>query len=537
MSRELERQRTIESGARTSAHRTSAAREHTLRDSSVTISGATNAEILHELRIERPDLPIPERGQLLRASETSKLLAMHYRGIPLKDIAATFGRDTEVIGQLLQKARIEHALTINLAYIDSAEFHQRDAAELALGPHSFQPRNRAPRIPPDLPPYLKDLYQMPLLTRADEAYFFRRYNYQKMNALNIQSQIDPQIPSMALVSKLEPLIVDIERIRNLLVECNLRLAVNIAKKWARPDVDFFEVVHVANDAIFKSVEYFDYMRGNKFSTYATWAIRQTLSREMSKNFTRASRFETGADEFLERYLDRDREGDLSEPRYEELRAMIKRALKKLEPREATIIRMRFGIDCEAGGLKEVGEALSITKERVRQIEVRAKRALFAHIAQDVEGVNQISWMSIEPGKPVTDPVERQVCQMTISKIQSDPVFRSLIRTLNNRPGGIPFETLERALKKSTATWNETDDTVRQYLDDMVAEGVLRVGQRKNGTPLYAISKAQREIFEKIFRLGEPVPATVARLLRMYDLGTVQDKTRLRSAPQNRPDVA
>ncbi len=480
----------------------------------VSLSGTASAEIVEIFKRthleNRPTQEIPQ----LTASQREGLLKLFYGGANANDIADKLAIDRTELPSLLKQARIQHALTINLSYMDSPEFHQSNAAKVILAPYEFQPQTRGPRIPAGLPAYLRSLYQNRLLTREDEQYLFRRYNFQKMRALEIRSSLDPEAPSLTLVKKMEPLIVDIERTRNILIQSNLRLAVNIAKKFMHASTDFFETVQIANGGLMKAVEFFDYTRGYKFGTYATYAIRQTLSRDQRNNLTQTSRFETVPDDYLAvKIMDKDRDDLITEDRYAQLKAIIANGMGNLEDREALVLRMRNGIDCEPLTLKEAGEKLGITKERVRQIETRAMEKLLEYIIHDRNGVNDLSWMTVDLGPDLSRPELHRECDFFKRKLAIDPVFRKLVRTLNGRPSGLPLEQLEKNLAH-VAEWSESD-SVAMYLEDMLEDGVLRRGARKDGTPLFALSTHQREIFKNICRLNESLPPDMQQLLRVY----------------------
>jgi RNA polymerase primary sigma factor len=128
--------------------------------------------------------------------------------------------------------------------------------------------------------------------------------------------------------------------------------------------------------LFRAVERFDYSRGNKFSTYATWAIRNQLARVARTRNHRQSHFLLTQDEVLAAVADprteEHEQSDLQEQRQE----AVTRLLARLGDRERRIIVGRYGIGgaCEQT-LTQLGQELGITRERVRQIEARAQDKL------------------------------------------------------------------------------------------------------------------------------------------------------------------
>ncbi len=221
--------------------------------------------------------------------------------------------------------------------------------------------------------------------------------------------------------------------KKALMEANLRLVVSIAKRYLNHDMPLLDLIQEGNIGLMKAVDRFKYRRGFKFSTYATWWIRQAITRaiadhartiripvHMIETLNRLSRVNRGLFQelgrepmpeeiarrsglplrkvrlilesskkplSLETPIGEDSDlGDFLEDKQtpsptdsllsQDLTAQVERALSSLSPKEAEILRLRFGIGEEGEHtLEEVGQRFEVTRERIRQIEAKALRKL------------------------------------------------------------------------------------------------------------------------------------------------------------------
>src|SRR5207247_6048895 len=132
---------------------------------------------------------------------------------------------------------------------------------------------------------------------------------------------------------------DISDIKDLLISCNMRLVVSIAKRHAAQSDNFFELLSDGNMSLMRAVEKFDYSRGNKFSTYASWAIMKNFARSIPEEKHRRERYVTGHEELFEAAPDRRSDEHEQVASAEQAAHRVNRLLEYLEPREQQIIRM------------------------------------------------------------------------------------------------------------------------------------------------------------------------------------------------------
>ena len=157
----------------------------------------------------------------------------------------------------------------------------------------------------------------------------------------------------------------------------MRLVVSIAKRHSGQGDNFFELLSDGNMSLIRAVEKFDYFRGNKFSTYGSWAIMKNFARSIPDEKTRRERYVTGNEEVFDAAPDHRTDEQECLAVAEQASHQVNRLLDYLEPREREIIRLRAGLESGSNAmtLEKIGEKLGITKERVRQLNVRAMKKL------------------------------------------------------------------------------------------------------------------------------------------------------------------
>jgi RNA polymerase sigma factor (sigma-70 family) len=327
---------------------------------------------------EHPDTAVfPIAEGHLRSESRARIYQHHLAGEAVESIARRYHRSKASIYRVILSQRAEHVMQLPLDFMPNALFARRSAESVVDQPYPGVPDAKRVRRPSGLPAYLASLYEVPLLTREQEVWLFRKFNYLKYKAANLREQLDPERPSARLMDQIERLYDDIVDLKNRIVRANLRLVVSIAKRRVSPGDSFFDLVSDGNMSLIRAVEKFDYSRGNKFSTYASWAIMKNYARTIPDEHKRRDRFRAADMELLQTAADRREDEYRQRMAASDRLAQVGKFLDRLDSREQTIIIRRYGLDHhrEPQTLKEVGSALGVTKERVRQIEAKALEKL------------------------------------------------------------------------------------------------------------------------------------------------------------------
>ena len=284
--------------------------------------------------------------------------------------------------------------------------------------------------------YLKEIGKVPLLSADEEIALATRMNAKNDAEARIKAaeESGETIPEEEMAA-LKKTIKDGEKAKQKLAEANLRLVVSIAKRYVGRGMQFLDLIQEGNLGLIKAVEKFDHTKGFKFSTYATWWIRQAITRaiadqartiripvhmvetinkvkKVSSQLLHEYGHDPSAEEIAERLdmpVDKVREimrvaqepVSLETPIGEEedshlgdfipdddapvpaeaasqtlLKEQLADVLKTLTPREEKVLRLRFGLeDGRPRTLEEVGKEFNVTRERIRQIEAKALRKL------------------------------------------------------------------------------------------------------------------------------------------------------------------
>jgi RNA polymerase sigma factor (sigma-70 family) len=317
-------------------------------------------------------------------ADTKQVIYSSYRrGIPVDTLAKRFRRTRTSMYRVINEVRAQRLLEQPLEYVYHPSFDDPALEAEILGPmpgsEEFDEKKRGMRVPRDVPPELASLYETPLLSREQEQHLFRKFNFLKYKAARLREHLDPARARIQELKEIEDLQEAAQEVKDLLVSCNMRLVISIAKRHSAQSDNFWELQSDGNMSLLRAVEKFDFGRGNKFSTYASWAIMKNFARSIPEEKHRRERYVTGHEELFELAPDGRSDEQEQVASAQQAAHRVNRLLEYLEPRERQIIRMRAGLDDgeKPMTLEEIGQSLGITKERVRQLNVRIMNKLRA----------------------------------------------------------------------------------------------------------------------------------------------------------------
>ena len=338
-------------------------------------SDETIRSVLRRFDREHPEAAIFP-GYLVAPEEDDKrrIYSRYVRGESVEALARQSFQSKAGIRRIITEMRVKRIAALPLDYMPNESFDEVRSEKAILGPKppSEGAKQKVFR-PSGSPSYIASLYEVPLLSRVQEAHLFRKMNYLKYKASKLREQLDPANPSARLMDQIEKVHGESVATKNEILRANLRLVVSIVKRYAKAGEDFYDLISDGNVTLMRAVEKFDFARGNKFSTYASWALIKNFARSIPEESRRLRRFGTGNDELL--LSAEDRRSDEYEQETSQLRreSEVKELLSRLSEREQKVICYRYGLQDGRGPstLKEVGAMLGVSKERARQIEVRA----------------------------------------------------------------------------------------------------------------------------------------------------------------------
>jgi RNA polymerase primary sigma factor len=328
-----------------------------------------------------PDKAIfPDRKGPLDGPTKEVIFDLYERGVPVGALTKKYERSRTAVYQAINEVQARRLLEQPVEYIHNEAFESSANEDEFLKPmpneeaFTAQARNMSP--PRDVPAEMAHLYRWPLLNKEQEQHLFRQMNYLKYKLNQLRQTNGPGAVRAGDLRQVEDLQSKVRQVRDRLINCNTRLVASIAKKHAGTFDNLPELMSDGTISLMRAVEKFDYARGNKFSTYATWAIMKNFARSIPDEKHHRERYVTGHEEMFEGRPDARTDEQEIVAQADMARDRVNKLLEGLDPRTREVIRMRNGLDGNAEmTLEQIGQHFGITKERVRQINVRGMKQL------------------------------------------------------------------------------------------------------------------------------------------------------------------
>jgi RNA polymerase primary sigma factor len=319
-------------------------------------------------------------------AQAAEIYRLYKQGCSIKELMNRFDRNKSSIYRIINRRRAKALLGRKIEYVASDEFLEQNAKDLIpseppdkSGYSVFNNVEPIKLTGSSLSEYMHTIRDTPVLNREEEVNLFRRYNYLKFMAFQSRAGIKLTRVSGTMISQIESYLAQAEEIKRRIIEANLRLVVNVARKHTLSGANLLDLVSEGNISLMQAVEKFDYSRGFRFSTFASWTIAKDFARKIPDQIRTFSKTRRASLANIHREMRTEDATDFAaiERAHQSLAQVIK---DNLTEREQYVIMNRFGlvgspIKKQTKTLVQIGQKLNLSKERIRQIELVALQKL------------------------------------------------------------------------------------------------------------------------------------------------------------------
>ncbi len=319
----------------------------------------------------------------IKPHQARELFQYYKQGHRIRELMKMFNRSRSSIHRIIKIQRAKEILAEKIEFIPSDEFLKDNAeTKILKKPLSISKifNTATPVVSLDtktLQIYLNKIQNASNINREQEIELFRRYNYLKYLAAILRAGMYPSKVKSPRLKKIETYLKEADLIKNYLIESYLKLVVNIAKRHISSGGNLLDLISEGNIALMRAVEKFDYTKQVRFNTYASWVIAKDFAHVMPGK----SREKTASENLHHVHKDLRITDAIDFNALEKAHKNLVKVIKdNLNDKEQYVILHHFGlastsIKKQIKTLKQIGEDLNLTKERIRQIELQALQKL------------------------------------------------------------------------------------------------------------------------------------------------------------------